>query len=130
MTRKEMLQAYYIREEILMWQNRLNEMRRRSGIGSLGFEQQGKGKNKINDPTGETGAELAEISRLIKSKTRYLKKAKKEIFKNIMEIDDSLMRQICLYRCIDCLTWQEVANKIGGGNTCDSVRKKFNRTFP
>lgn len=129
MTRKEMMQAYYIHEEILMWQKRLKDLRESCGVGSPGFEKKGKAK-KASDPTGDIGAERAEIEKLISSKIKHLKKIEKEIIAYIVSLDDSVMRQICLYRCIDFKSWQAVANKIGGGNTCDSVRKKFNREFP
>ncbi len=38
----------------------------------------------------------------------------------INSVEDSRMRSILTYRYIDGLSWQQVANKIGGGNTEDS----------
>lgn len=38
-------------------------------------------------------------------------------------IADSRTRLIFTYRFVDCLTWNEVADKIGGNNTDDSVKK-------
>lgn len=45
----------------------------------------------------------------------------------ILRIDDSLIRRIVTFRFVDGMSWQGVANKIGGGNTDDSVRKAFIR---
>jgi len=38
----------------------------------------------------------------------------------IAGIDDSLIQQIFTLRFINRLSWQQVANRIGGGNTADS----------
>lgn len=45
----------------------------------------------------------------------------------ISTIDDSHIRRIVMFRVVDNLSWNEVADKIGGGNTDDSVRKMYDR---
>ena len=50
-----------------------------------------------------------------------------EIEKFISEINDSQVRRIINLRIINRLTWGRVAEKIGGGNTEDSVKKIFYR---
>lgn len=50
-----------------------------------------------------------------------------EANKFIDSIDDSLIRQIITLRYIDGLTWNEVAARIGGNNTAESVRKAAER---
>lgn len=45
----------------------------------------------------------------------------------IANIDDSHMRRIISLRFIDCLSWNEVADCIGGGNTAYGVKKAFYR---
>lgn len=45
----------------------------------------------------------------------------------IKEIDDSLVRQIISLRYVSGLTWEQVAENIGGNNTADSVRKVAER---
>ena len=45
----------------------------------------------------------------------------------ITEIPDSLTRQIISLRYINNLTWEQVAESIGGNNTADSVRKVAER---
>lgn len=52
-----------------------------------------------------------------------------EIESEIAKIDDSRIRRILCLRVVDGNTWQEVADKIGGGNTEDSVRKAYKRYF-
>lgn len=45
----------------------------------------------------------------------------------IASIDDSRIRRIITYRFIDELTWNQIADQLGGNNTEDSVKKTFYR---
>lgn len=45
----------------------------------------------------------------------------------ITSVDDSRIRRIITLRFIDNLSWNKVADRIGGNNTEDSVRKAFTR---
>lgn len=45
----------------------------------------------------------------------------------INSIADSRMRRIISMRVIDGLTWNKVADRMGGNNTEDSIRMAFNR---
>lgn len=45
----------------------------------------------------------------------------------IARIDDALTRRIFELRYIDGCSWVQVARRIGGGNTAESVRKRHNR---
>ena len=47
----------------------------------------------------------------------------------ISTISDSQIRQIVRYRVFDELSWRQIAQKIGGGNTEDSTKKIFYRYF-
>lgn len=42
-------------------------------------------------------------------------------------IDDSHLRRIFEYRYINGFNWQQIATRIGGGNSADAVRKQHNR---
>ena len=50
-----------------------------------------------------------------------------EVEKFINSVDDSLTRRIIYFRFIEHLSWKKVADKVGGGNTEDSVRKTLDR---
>lgn len=45
----------------------------------------------------------------------------------IASVSDSRMRRIINLRFIENLSWNKVADRIGGGNTEDSIRMAFNR---
>lgn len=50
-----------------------------------------------------------------------------EVEEFIASVDDSRIRRIINLRFIENLSWNKVADNIGGGNTEDSVRMMFNR---
>ena len=45
------------------------------------------------------------------------------------DIDDEFVKAIITYRFIEGMSWRQVAFKMGGGNTEDSVRKAYIRYF-
>lgn len=48
-----------------------------------------------------------------------------EVQRFLRSIPDPHIKRIITYRCIDQLTWSEVAVKMGGGNTEDGVKQAF-----
>lgn len=50
-----------------------------------------------------------------------------EVEEFIASVHDSRIRRIINLRFIEKLSWNKVADRIGGGNTEDSVRKAFDR---
>lgn len=50
-----------------------------------------------------------------------------DVAEYIASVDSSYMRRLISFRVVDGLTWEEVAIKMGGNNTEDSVKKAFYR---
>ena len=50
-----------------------------------------------------------------------------EVEDYIQSLNDSRIRRIIRYRFIDSLTWRQVATRMGGRATEESVRKEFER---
>ena len=50
-----------------------------------------------------------------------------EVEEFIASVQDSRIRRIINLRFVEKLSWNKVADRIGGGNTEDSVRKAFDR---
>lgn len=50
-----------------------------------------------------------------------------EIERFIGTVSDSFIRRIITFRYVDHMSWNRVADKMGGGNTEDSVRKALDR---
>lgn len=128
MNRRDLNQIYYYKQEIKMWEEERRRLKEESEVKSPSLDGMPRSQ-KISDPTGRKGVTLADIDIIIEDlEYRALVKTK-EIYEFMRDIDDSMMRQIIKYRCIELLSWKRVAMKIGGGNTEDGVRMAFNRFF-
>lgn len=131
MTRERLSQIFYLEKEQKMWEEKLKELEAESLI---------KGREISGMPFNNTGETSDKVSSLIIRKQTFVEiieeiqkkigKQKEEIYEYINTIDDSLLRQIVVYRCISCMNWTQVANRIGGENTADSVRKIYERAIP
>ena len=111
MTKKELMQLYYLNREILRSTEELVDIKiesRELKNGSLGKRREKMIKKR----------EDALLSK-IQDCTDLRDKANAFI----ESIDDSLTRQIFYCRFSRCMTWQQVAYEVGGGNTNDGVRK-------
>ena len=121
-----------LRRRIINKQRELDKMEKEGAVtdsvkGGLGGEQHYK----------ITGFPYPEYSR--KKTALYLYKAQlenaelelleltNEVEDYIQSIDDSRMRRIIRYRFIDDLRWYQVAQRMGGRTTEESVKKEFQR---
>ena len=81
---------------------------------------------------GETDADGSAMhsvrKRLAKECAEYISE-RDRLERYISEIDDYLIRLIVAYRFVDLLTWWQIAQRIGGNNTEDSVKKQCYRFF-
>lgn len=123
MTRRELNQIYYINREIEMWQRELDDI---TSLQSPKLDGIPKGTG-ISDSTAAKAVKAAPVIDKINELLTELQIKRQEIYEYIATIDDSLMRQIIMYRCLSLCTWKEVATYVGGGNTADSVRMMFMR---
>lgn len=131
MTRERLSQIYYLEKEQKMWEEKLRELEAASLI---------KGQEITGMPfanTGETSDKVMSlvvrkqtIATIIEEIQERIDEQKEEIYEYINTIDDSLLRQIVVYRCVSCMNWVQVAIRIGGGNTAESVRKIYERSIP
>lgn len=71
--------------------------------------------------------ELKKLKSRLSKRVSELLKLLDEINDYIESIDDSLIRQVIILKYIEGLTWNQVAAKIGGGTTADSLRMMLNR---
>lgn len=123
MTKKELSQIYYINKEIEMWERELQDVIKLQSPDITGTP---KG-TQTGDSTARTAVRCVEIRKKIERLILELQMKRSEIYDFIETIDDSMMRQIIMYRCIYLWSWEEVAQCIGGGNTADGIRMAFVR---
>lgn len=131
MTRKQLSQIFYLEKEQDMWKEKLRELEAASLI---------KGQEITGMPFANTGETSDRVMSLVIRKQAIvavieeiqerIDKQKEEIYEYINTVEDSLLRQIVVYRCVSCMNWVQVASRIGGGNTAESVRKIYERSIP
>lgn len=127
-TKEELSQIYYLNKELRMWQKELESLE----CQSLLRGQQLTGMPFVSgtsDKTGDIATNIADIKSIIIGKQKEIQIQKKKIMTYIEQIEDSCMRQIIFYRCVSCMSWNSVAQEIGGNNTEDSVKQAFHRFF-
>lgn len=115
MTKKELMQLYYLNREIMHDTEELVNMK----IETRGATGRAWAKAKEE--------EIKKRERLIIKKIRSCTKLRDEIESFINAIDDSFIRQIFHYRYVKSMTWSQVAYMIGGYNTAECVRKMAER---
>lgn len=125
MTKKELQQIFYLSREIKMWQDELEKVKSQSTyVLSNGIRGGG-----ISDKTGEKAAKQADIELIIEGKLAEIQLQRDRIMYYIMTVEDSLTRQILMYRHVNLMSWDMVAKTIGGGNTVNGLKQRHSRFF-
>lgn len=124
MTRKELESVYCLKKELRMWQDRLAELQADIALSpkvldGMPFQH----TNDTSNPTERKAIKLAEVAKVIEGKISEIQWTISEIEQFIIRIDDSIMRQIVEYRCVQCKTWEEIGETLGYDRT--TVSKKY-----
>lgn len=127
MRREELMEVYYLDKEIAEWKEEIKRIRESALPKSVRFGTPSGSSGKYQDMVAQAASMIADIERKIKSKLLELEMARSEIIRYIMDIDDCQTRLIFKLRCLDNMTWNEVADKVGGMNSEYSVKKRFYR---
>lgn len=84
--------------------------------------------------TGFPNRDYVKMTTLLNTRKSILHALKSEIEQSINDVqvfiaslDNSHDRRIVTMRVIDHMSWRQIAQNIGGGNTADSVRMAYNR---
>ena len=128
MTREEVSQIYYLDREIRKLQRKLEELRC-SSLQSPKLDGMPRAPGRAGSPTERQGIAEADLQRQIEQLLDAVKQKQREIFEYIGSVEDSLIRMIIVFRCVDLCTWEQVANNIGGPMTAEAARKAFARHF-
>ena len=126
MTKRELMQLYYLEKEIRALENRIEELEREIENCTRILTDMPKNRNR-NNKIAEIAAEIVDVKRLLDLKKQERIYMRNRILRYIQAIDNCEVRLIIEYRFIDRLSWQQVANRMGGYATAASVRMIANR---
>ncbi len=128
MTRTELERIYYLKKELVMWQERLAELQADIALGTKVLDGMPRsGTNGINKPTEDKAVKLEEVSRIIEGKISEIQYAINEVDTYILTIEDPLLRLIIRCRCCQLMKWEEIADQLGTESTAESVRQMYHR---
>ncbi|MEE0252343.1 MAG: hypothetical protein UEE41_02970 [Acutalibacteraceae bacterium] len=125
MTLHDFSKLLYLRKEIIVEQKHLEELEKAIVMQQITLPDLPDICLQSSD--SEIQAELERCKQLIE---RCMKKSiheYKKLILYILNINDSMIRQIMFLRFIQGHTWVQVAAEIGGGNSPDSIRMMVKR---
>lgn len=126
MTVRELSQLYYLRQEVQADQERLKRLEAKLAPGAPNLTGMPKSSD-VGRPAERQAAEIADLKTQIAERIKKCEREQQKLEAYIDTIPDSLTRLIFRYRFADCLRWDEVADKLGGGNTPLGVKKRCYR---
>lgn len=127
MTNEMLSEAFYLEQEIDQWKNQLKRLKDASMTPELSMDREKVSGGRLSDHTADLATEIADLERKIRKKVYELTRLKNRIAEYIMGIEDSQTRLIFHLRVYDLMTWNAIADKIGGMNSEDSVKKRYYR---
>ena len=128
MTRKELERVYYLNRELKIWERRYNELLADMSQDTIAPDGMPYSKtNKVSSPTESKAIQIADHAELIRGQLAKIRIAIREVEAFIVNIEDPFIRQIVELRCVHCMSWDDVAERIGKSATPESVRKAYGR---
>lgn len=127
MTLKELSQLYYLNREIENDRRRLEELEAKltspSSPNLSGMPKSTAYGNKIESSV----ADIMDLKAIIAAKQQQCIYERSRLMRYITEINDSLTREIFIFRFVNGFSWRQVAASVGGNNTAENVRQICSR---
>ncbi len=127
MTVKELSQLYYLNLEIERDKKKLAMLESRIGVASPDLSGMPKSPNSAHSKTEELAVEIVDLQAIIAAKQIQCIHERARLERYIREIPDSFTRAIFELRFMDRLSWDQVAGRIGGGNSVGGIKKRCYR---
>lgn len=127
MKKEDLMKLYYLNKEIAEWKEEIIRIRESTMPRSPRPGTVIKTNGNYEDKVAKAATLIADTEKKIRNKLLELETARSEIVGYIMNIDDCQTRLIFKLRCLDNMSWNQVADKVGGMNSEYSVKKRFYR---
>ena len=126
MTVQELQQLYYLEKLILNEQERLDNLRAAVDLKSPALSDMPRAPG-ARDKLGDLMPEIIDQEREIEKALEEYEETREEILRYINRVPNARIKLIMIKKYIENLSWEEVADAIGGRETGDSARKALNR---
>ena len=126
MTVKELQQLFYLEKIIQHEKDRLDELRASVDLQSPGLSDMPKAPG-ARDKLGDTVPKIVDQEKEIEKNIRIYSETREMLLQYINDVPFIRIRLIMTLRFVDKMTWQEVADAIGGKETEYTVRKAVYR---
>jgi glycerol dehydrogenase-like iron-containing ADH family enzyme len=122
MSKKDLEQLYFLEREIEQQERELKKLEAKAMSCGSSVAVTPK-SNQTSDKVGDYAVRIADLKTLIESNKEQLL----QLESYINAIPESQMRQIMRLKHKENMAWADVALRVGGGNTADSVRMAHDR---
>lgn len=123
MTLKELSQLYYLNREIAADQKRLDELNGMIGAPSTPpLSDMPRAPHGVESKVERLAAEIVDLQAIIAARQIQCIHERARLERWISDIPDSLTREVFKCRFAECMSWLQVALRVGGNNTEGSVK--------
>lgn len=132
MTKRKLEQIYFMKIELNKWKKRRANLHLPVNTSARKPDGMPYSKtNAISRPVEDAAVKIStDLERIDKQITKHIKKLNKaiaEVEAYIMTLDDSEIRIILECRCVELMSWKQVADTLGSGYTEEAVRQQYHR---
>lgn len=127
MTKKELSHLYWLKKEIQWQKQKLKTLQTSAEKCTSTLFQVPTTRNNHESTVEKYGVLIAEQEQLIETQIKQALTEYNRLHRYIVSVEDPQARLILSFRYLDGLSWQQIARRVGGNNTSDSVRKYHDR---
>lgn len=127
MTQKDVSQYYWLCKEIKMDEERLEELKQAAySLQSPSLSGMPR-SSEVSSKVERYAVEITDLEAIIAAKRLQCIHERNRIERFIADIPDSMTRMIFTLRAVKCMTWRQVAAKMGGPMSEDNAKQIFSR---
>lgn len=126
MNKKQLKQLRFLYQEINMIQEKINSLQIESAAVSASDREWPYCKH-TEIITGLPSLEDQRKRRKLEQRKAKCRQQVEQIEAYIYHVEDSLIRQLLIYRYVEGLRWNDIAAKMGGGYSADYLRIMLDR---
>lgn len=123
MTVKELSQLYYLNKQIARDQRELEQLEAQVGARSPKMDDMPHAKGGQASEVERLAVEMTALRDLLRARINRRVIERKRLQDFIDQVDPVKTSHIFELRFVDCMSWAQVADAVGGGNTAESCKK-------